>query len=254
MEHRDFSEYSKRYSHVRMNRIDGIIELTLHSEGRSLVWGDGPHSELGWCFEDVGNDPENRIVIITGTGENFCAELDQSWVGAMTPGKWDRIYRNGCRLLERLLSIGVPVLAAVNGPVRVHAEIAVLSDIVVAAESSYFQDAPHFRHGTVPGDGVHVVWPMLLGPNRGRVFALRGERIAAEDAMNLGVVAEVVPREVVLDRTWEIARELARQPVTTLRYTRAALTRGLRRAVGDGVAYGLALEGLGSYESWPRGD
>ena len=57
----------------------------------------------------------------------------------------------------------MPVIGAIKGPATVHAELAVLSDIVLAAEHTYFSDAPHFRFGTVPGDGVHVVWPMLLG-------------------------------------------------------------------------------------------
>src|SRR5208282_1965159 len=103
-------------------------------------------------------------------------------------------------LLMNLLDIEVPIVAAVNGPALVHAEIPVLSDIVIAAESAEFQDAPHFPNGIVPGDGVHVVWPLVLGTNRGRYFLLTGQKLSAREAQTLGVVSEVVSRDKLLAR------------------------------------------------------
>jgi enoyl-CoA hydratase/carnithine racemase len=250
----DFEQYSRRYEHVRLQRdAAGVLELALHTRGGPLVWGDGPHSELGYCFADVASDPENRVVVLTGTGDEFIARLDESWVGAMTPAKWDKIYFHGKRLLENLLAIEVPVIAAVNGPARVHAELAVLADAVLACEEAYFQDAPHFRYGTVPSDGVHVVWPLLLGANRGRYFLLTGQKLAAREARELGVVAEVLPRAELQPRARALAAELARQPTLTLRMTRVALTQSLKRLILDHVGHGLALEGLGAYASWPTG-
>lgn len=247
----DFAAYSRAYRHVAMRREEGIVELRLHSDGGPLVWGDSPHSELGRCFADVADDPDVRVVVLTGTGDEFIARLDSSWVGPMTPQKWDRIHRHGRRLLQRLLDIDVPVVAAVNGPARVHAELAVLADVVLAADTAYFQDAPHFRYGTVPGDGVQTVWPLLLGINRGRYFLLTGQRIDAAEAHRLGVVAEVLPAAELVGRAWEIARDLARQPLVTLRYTRAVLTQELKERLLAEVGPGLAYEGLGAYESWP---
>jgi enoyl-CoA hydratase/carnithine racemase len=129
-----------------------------------------------------------------------------------------------------------------------------LSDIVIASEGARFQDAPHFRYGTVPGDGVHVIWPHLLGPNRGRYFVLTGQRIEAREALELGIVSEVLPHEALRDRAWALARELCRQPDTILRYTREALIAPFRRLVREDLAPGLALEGLGAFESWPTGE
>jgi enoyl-CoA hydratase/carnithine racemase len=246
-----FEDYKDHYCCARMERSGGILELSLHTDGGPLIWGDGPHTELGYCFADIGSDPENEVVILTGTGDDFIARIDESWVGAMTPQKWDKIFAHGRRLLANLLDIEVPVIAAINGPARVHAELAVLSDIVLAADTAYFQDAPHFRYGTVPSDGVHVVWPHLLGPNRGRYFLLTAQKITASDALDLGVVNEVLPREQLMTCARELARELTRQPALTLRLTRAAFTQPLKRLVLDHVGFGLALEGLGAYESWP---
>ncbi len=251
---RTLSEYQDRYSHVAMNRTDGILEITLHSQGGPLVWGAEPHSQLGLAFADVAADPDNRVVLITGAGDKFLAALDDSWVGAMTPAKWDRIHADGKRLLVNLLAIEVPVIGVVNGPATVHAELAVLSDIVLAADHAYFSDAPHFRYGTVPGDGVQAVWPLLLGYNRGRYFLLTGQRIGAEEAQRLGVVNEVLPRADLLPRARELARQLAQQPDLTLRHTREAFVTPLRRLIAETIPYGLALEGLAAHAAWPTHD
>ena len=65
------------------------------------------------------------------------------------------------------------MIAAVNGPATVHAEVAVLCDIALAAETAEFQDRAHFSgFHVVPGDGSHLVWPLLLGLNRGKYFLL----------------------------------------------------------------------------------
>ncbi len=249
-----FADYSTRYEHAVLTRDEhGVLEVRLHRDGGPLVWGAAPHTELGYLWSDIGADPDNRVVIITGTGDRFIADLDASWVGEMTPEKWNTIYNHGRRLLQRLLEIEVPVIGAVNGPATVHAEIAVLSDIVLCTDHTYFSDAPHFRYGTVPGDGVHVIWPMLLGANRGRYFLLTGQRIDAQQALDLGVVSEVLAPDALLPRAHELARKLVRQPATTLRYTRDAVTHPIKRALLDNLAYGLALEGMGAHASWPTG-
>jgi enoyl-CoA hydratase/carnithine racemase len=250
---RTFESYRTAYRHVRMERADGILELTLHSDGGPLVWGDAPHTELGYCFADVGSDPENRVIILTGAGGSFISKLDDSWVGPMTPEKWSKIYFHGRRLLLNLLEIECPVIAAVTGAAKVHAEIALLSDIVVAGEDAYFQDAPHFRYDTVPGDGAHLIWPALLGGIRGRYFLLTGQRLSAAEAHNLGVVSEVVGADRVLERARELAAQLAVMADSTLRYTRAAMTQEMKELLTRGLGFGLALEGLGGYATWPSG-
>ena len=238
-------EYADKYKTVHMERREGVLQITFHTDGGSLVWGGdpSPHMEFGYAFADIASDPENRVIIMTGAGDDYCAQMALRG-GRRSPQTWDKTYWEGKRLLMNLLEIEVPIIAAVNGPALVHAEIPLLSDIVLAAESAEFQDAPHFPRGTVPGDGVHVVWPLLLGPNRGRYFLLTGQKLSAQEALALGVVSEVLPKDRLMARAWELAQQLSQQSALALRYSRVVLTLHLKRLLQDMLGYGLAVEGL----------
>lgn len=243
-------DYAEAYRTIRFARSgDGVLTMTLHTRGGPALWGTSLtslHRELGQACADLSRDPDNRVVILTGTGDTFCAGMDpeERFHEPSLAEMWPRIYQEGIDLLENLLAIPVPVIGAVNGPALIHAEIAVLSDIVLAADHAEFADLAHVPGGAVPGDGVHTVWPMLLGPNRGRYFLLTGERIGAEEARRLGVVAEVLAPEALLPRAAELGAQLARLPLPMLRNTRAVLTRNLRQRLRDELAYGLGAEAV----------
>ena len=243
-------QYAGKYQNIRMERRDGILQMTLHTEGGPLQWGGGPHEEFPRAFADVGADPDNRVIILTGTGDAFSGPPGSAaGTPKRTPREWDKTYWEGKRLLLNLLDIEVPMIAAVNGPALRHSEIPLLCDIVLAADTAAFQDSGHFMSGLVPGDGVHIVYPMLLGVNRGRYFLLTGQSIGAEEALRLGLVSEVLPPGELLPRAWALAEQLAAQSDLVLRYTRVATTQYLKRQMQELLGYGLALEGLGSADT-----
>jgi enoyl-CoA hydratase/carnithine racemase len=245
-------QYKDRYENIELYRTDdGVLVMRFHTGGGPLVWSALAHEELGYCFTDVGADRDNKVVVMTGTGADWCADINAGSFKLGTAGDWDLTFYDGRRLLNNLLDIEVPVISAINGPARIHPEIPVMSDIVIASENTVFQDAPHFMSGIVPGDGAHIVWPHLLGPNRGRYFLIMGQEIDARQALDWGVVSEVVPADQLKARTMEIASMIAAKPTLTRRYTRVALTQRYKRLMHEGLSLGLGLEALAATDALP---
>src|ERR671924_853 len=198
------------------------------------------------AFHDIASDPDNKVVIMTGTGEVFSGPRATPDARLRrTAAAWDKTYWEGKHLLLNLLDIEVPMISAINGPALRHSEIPLLCDIVLAAEDTTFQDSAHFVNGMVPGDGMHILYPLLLGLNRGRYFLLTGQTLTARQAQEMGLVNEVLPRQDLLPRAWALAEELGQRPPLVLRYSRVLLTQHLKRLMHDLLGYGLALEGLG---------
>jgi enoyl-CoA hydratase/carnithine racemase len=246
-------EYATRYPNIAMERRDGILQVTLHSGGDSLQWCNAVHEDLPRAFREIARDVENRIVILTGTGADFCRRLQQ---GGFTMKRGapsmqvDRIYQDGKDIILNHLDIKVPMIAVVNGPVQHHMEVPLLCDIVLASDTAIFQDRK-FYHGNVPGNGMHLLLPLLMGANRGRYYSLTSKKITALEALEWGLVAEVWPGDKVLARAWELAADLARRPLLGLRYAREVLTLEIKRLFEAHLPHGLALEALaGGYGAW----
>ncbi len=243
-----FEDYCDKYANLSMRRDEGILEITLGTDGGPLQWGRQAHAELEEAFLNIGRDRQNQLVIMTGTGDEFSGPVAEAEANRaahkQTADEWMELGWESNRLLSNLLAIDVPMISAVNGPAARHAELPVMCDIVLAAENASFQDSAHYSGGLVPGDGVHVVFPMIMGLNRGRYFLLTGQVLGARQAMDYGLVNEVLPQEDLLPRAWELAREIMRQPEMNRRYTRLLLTEQLRRQLQELLPYGLALEGL----------
>ncbi|ALV06436.1 enoyl-CoA hydratase/isomerase family protein [Roseateles depolymerans] len=244
-----FDSYQNAFANARLTRSpSGVLEVTLHTQGGKLVFDGHTHEQFVELFHQIGSDPDNRVVILTGAGDAFMDAISPEGFDFFTPRGYDKIYREGKKVLMNLLDIEVPVIAALNGPVRLHSEYVLLSDIVLAAPTTVFQDKPHFEFGIVPGDGVNLLWPEVIGSVRGRYFLLTRQELDATTAQAWGAVNEVVPADRLLARAHEIAESLAQLPPLTSRYTRIALTQKLRRLIDEGVGYSLALEGISAAE------
>jgi enoyl-CoA hydratase/carnithine racemase len=240
-----FVDYQNGYANARLARSSsGVLEVVLHTNGNSLVFTGHTHEQFVDLFHAIGSDPDNRVVILTGSGPAFMESISPDGFDFFSPRGYDKIYREGKKVLMNILDIEVPLIAAVNGPVRLHTEFILLADIVLAVPSTVFQDKPHFDFGIVPGDGVHLLWPEVIGSVRGRYFLLTRQELPSHTAKDWGVVNEIVSSETLLSRAREIAEGLATLPPLTTRYTRIALTQKLRRILNEGLGYGLALEGI----------
>jgi len=240
-----FEAYRERFPNARLTRSEtGVLGVALHSNGGTLVFNGYTHEQFVDLFHAICSDPDNRVVILTGSGDAFMERITLDGFDFFTPRGYDKIYREGKRVLMNILDIEVPLIAAVNGPARLHSEYILLADIVLATPSAVFQDKPHFEFGIVAGDGVHLLWQEAIGTVRGRYFILTRQELDAETAKEWGAVNEIVPADKLLVRAREIAEGLATLPPLTTRYTRIAMTQKLRRIIDEGVTLGLALEGI----------
>jgi enoyl-CoA hydratase/carnithine racemase len=241
------------YRTVEITRRDGVTEIRFHTDGGVLRWSPTSYEDAYFAFSEVSDDLETKVVLITGTGDAWCNELDEAGFRAAGRRSWEHIWWEG-RMLTRLVEITVPVIGVVNGPALVHAEVPLFADIRVGADTSVFADERHFSRdpGTVPGDGVHVIWPYLLGPQRAKYFLMMNQHIEAEEALRLGVINELVPADRAVERGWEIALRFAAKPLPLLRYTRETLNIYERAELLRGLGHGRALEGLGAEHAPPR--
>ena len=241
--------YRENFPNARLTRSKGgVLEVVLHTHGDTLVFNGHTHEQFVELFHAIGSDPDNRVVIVTGSGNAFMESITPDGFDFFSPQGYDKIYREGKKVLMNILDIEVPLIAAVNGPVRLHSEYILLADIVLATPSTIFQDKPHFEFGIVPGDGVNLLWQEVIGTVRGRYFILTRQELDAKTAREWGAVNEIVSADKLLSRAREIAEGLANLPPLTSRYTRIVLTQKLRRIIDEGVGYGLALEGISAAE------
>lgn len=240
-----FDTYANAFPNAKLTRKDnGVLEVALHTGGGKLVFNGHTHEQFVDLFHQIGEDRDNRVVILTGSGDAFMDAIDPEGFDFFTPEGYDKILREGRKVLSNILDIEVPMISALNGPVLLHSEYALLTDIILATPDTVFQDKPHFDFGIVPGDGVNLLWPEVIGSIRGRYFILTRQLLDAQTAKDYGAVNEIVPADQLLARAHEIADGIAALPPLTSRYTRIALTQKLRRIIDEGAGYGLALEGI----------
>lgn len=244
-----FDSYKNAFPNARLTRSpSGVLEVALHTDGGKLVFNGHTHEQFVNLFHQIGADTENRVVILTGSGDAFMDAISPDGFDFFSPRGYDKIFREGRKVLMNILDIEVPMITALNGPVLLHSEYALLTDIILATPETVFQDKPHFDFGIVPGDGVNLLWPEVIGSIRGRYFILTRQILDAATAKDWGVVNEIVPANQLLARAHEIAEGIAALPPLTASYTRIALTQKLRRIIDQDSGYGLALEGISAAE------
>lgn len=237
--------YFSKYPTIRFERdADGVLTMSLHSNGGPLNFTAADHEAYVDAFYEVGRDRDNTIVILTGAGGDFIPGIDFGSFGDVSdPDVWSKVHDEGTQLLENIANVRVPMIFALEGRAHVHAEYGLLANLIVAGEGASFNDLPHFAGGIIPGDGVYTLWSYFVGPGRAQAMLLDPEPLSARDAHALGVVAEVVPDGQALARAKVIARRWLTRTEVARRNTRIHFIQPIKERIVKEVGYGLALEG-----------
>ena len=242
----DAPPYFDRYENFAISRSpSGVLTVRFHTDGKEHTFTGTTHHDFPRLIEDIAYDRDNKVLVLTGTGGTFIDNIDGPSLGDLTkPWTADVLYLEGRRGVQRLVDLEIPIIAAVNGPVSVHSEYALLADVVVASETAVFSDVPHLAFGIAPGDGLFVVWEEVLGLNRARFLEITGGSFSAQEALAWGAVAEVVRQQDVLSRAQELAEQMTARPQLTNRYMALIFRQRISRRLTEGMAVGMALESL----------
>ena len=243
-------EYAPKWdgmAHLRRDE-NGILEVRFHTEDGPVRFCEAIHSGYLGLLHDISHDPDNEIVILTGTGDSFVAlsdpEMSVEFPTYTTSVTYDWWYLTATRVPLAWLDIPVPVICALNGPITIHPESVLLSDYIIAGDNALTVDRHIQDAGCAPVDGVNILYEKLLGVNAARALLLNSGVIDAQRGKELGIFAEVVPHGTELDRAWEFAKDLMKRVPSRMvrRMTREVFTQSLREAFMKDIRSSLCHE------------
>jgi enoyl-CoA hydratase/carnithine racemase len=241
-----FEEYKELFKeHFEMERRDGIIELRMHTLGGDVQWNFELHRAIWQAFQTVGADPENRVMILTTTGDTWIANIDDASFSKEEDDRpyysYEHMYYDGRRMLISLINdVEIPTIGVIPGP-GAHTELALMCDITICSENAVIVD-PHLDLGLVPGDGIHSAFIEILGIKRAAYALLTCDIMDAQKCLEYGLVNEVVPREKLHARAWEIADRINARKRTTVRMTVPVIRRPWKQRIADDLDGGFAME------------
>jgi enoyl-CoA hydratase len=201
--------------------------------------------EIRQLLNSLTGNRDIGAVVLTGSGEAFCAGGDVSMMRSFMAADWRdraRNLENGVLTLRDLLSVQQPIIAAVNGPATgLGATIALACDLIVMADGATLADT-HVSIGIVAGDGGTLLWPAAIGVAKAKQYLLTGDKMTAATAERLGMVNEVVSSAEVVPRALLIAERLANGPRFAIEWTKHAINMRLIRDLYEQMPLSLALE------------
>jgi 2-(1,2-epoxy-1,2-dihydrophenyl)acetyl-CoA isomerase len=193
------------------SRGGGVLTITLNRPDVLNAFTAEMHRQLVGAFKEARN-PEVRAVVVTGAGRGFCVGQDLNEFGEAAKDIAGRLRANYHPTIRSVRGLEKPVLAAVNGPAAgAGLSFACACDLRLAAESATFVPA-FINLGLVPDMGGTFFVTRLLGPARAFEWMTSGRRLSAAEALEWGLVSEVVPDDRLAARAGEWAVELAAMP------------------------------------------
>jgi enoyl-CoA hydratase len=178
------------------------------------------------ALQSIQNDPDVRVLILTGAGRAFVAGADIAEMEAKN-AEQARIYCElGHRFMNTLQDLPQPVIAAINGfALGGGLEVALACDIRIASASAQF-GLPETVLGIIPGWGATQRTARLVGAAKTKELIFTGRRIKADEALSMGLVNQVVPDEELMDTVNEMAAAMCRQGQTALQHAKTVINRG----------------------------
>jgi enoyl-CoA hydratase len=212
---------------VTLNRPDKLNVADLEMQERFLA-----------CLRTVAADSEARALVLTGAGRAFSAGGDRKYVEEIIAGRLEAkvaLRRTHFATAEAMISLAIPAVAAVNGPaVGFGAGLVAMCDFVVMGEGAFLCD-PHVTFGVEATTGCAIVWPRLTSPTIAKDILMTGRRVAAKEAVELGLASRLCPAGEELATALEIAERYHALPPTGVAAPKRAFTRPL---LAELAAYG----------------
>jgi 2-(1,2-epoxy-1,2-dihydrophenyl)acetyl-CoA isomerase len=209
---------------VETSREGGVLTLTLNRPDVLNALNTAMHAALASALKEA-RDPGVRAVVLTGAGRGFCVGQDLREFRE-APGDIGARLRGGYHPnILALRALEKPVIAAVNGPAAgAGLSLACACDVRLAAESASFVPA-FIGIGLVPDSGSSYFVRRLLGPARAFEWLTQNRRLTAPEAMEWGLVSEVVSDEALTGRVAELAQRYADAPTGGIAMTKRLLDR-----------------------------
>jgi enoyl-CoA hydratase len=223
------------YAHV-LSTTDGPVGIVTLNRPAQLNALAGPlMTELVDALEHHDADPEIRAIVITGGPRVFAAGADIHEMADAS--SVDMLLRNTIGLWDRARRVSRPLIAAVAGyALGGGCELAMLCDIIVAAENARFGQ-PEINIGLMPGAGGTQRLTRFVGKSIASDMVLTGRMLGAEEAFQRGLVARVVPQEIIVEEGVRLAKEIAARAPISVRLAREAVNRAFEGRVDDGIDF-----------------
>ncbi|MBG6120019.1 MULTISPECIES: enoyl-CoA hydratase/isomerase family protein [unclassified Sphingobium] len=234
---------------ILVERDGHIAIVTLNRPDRLNAVDHELHIKLADELLALSDDLSVRAIILTGAGKAFSAGGDIKAMAARAGTEQGIRHALGVpalgrRLIHAIFDVETPIIAAVNGDAMgLGATIAVCCDVSVIAEDAKFGDT-HVRVGLVAGDGGAAIWPLLIGANKAKDFLMRGRVIDGTEAERQGIINYVAPRDGVMDKAMEIARDIAKLPPLAVRWSKASVNKSVRAQINQVFDLSIAYEAL----------
>ncbi|MDH4143900.1 MAG: enoyl-CoA hydratase-related protein [Acidimicrobiia bacterium] len=245
-----------RYAHLEVRVDDGVALVRIEAPGSVGRLQAAVHAEVARIWRTLGDDPAVRSVLVTGQGDEFYRSADAGGLKAIPGiGKEDtfellqRMLGEGRDIVYGIVELDKPVVSAINGAAAGGGlAVALLADISIAAEDAVLVD-PHVALGVAAGDHAAMIWPLLCGMAKSKLYLLTSDELDGREAERIGLVSRAVPADDVLDVASSYARRLADGPQHAIRYSKRALNQWLRLGGLTAHDYSAALEGLNFFGS-----